>query len=71
MPKQGMTGLCLKTEVATLLRSKAENADIGINDYLTTLLLGPSQSGESPYTGPSQIWRPNKLLHKTPHNSLT
>ena len=54
MPKQGMTGLCLKTEVANLLRDKAENADMGLNDYLTTLLLGPSQSGDQPYQGPSQ-----------------
>ena len=54
MPKQGMTGLCLKTEVANLLRSKAENASMGLNDYLTALLLGPSQSGEPPYQGPSQ-----------------
>ena len=38
-----MTGICLKTEVANLLRSKAQNANIGLNDYLTTLLLGPSQ----------------------------
>ena len=43
MPKPGMTGLCLKTEVATLLRDKAENANMGLNDYLTALLLGPSQ----------------------------
>ena len=43
MPKQGMTGICLKTEVANLLRSKAQNADMGLNDYLTSLLLGPSQ----------------------------
>ena len=54
MPKQGMTGLCLKTEVANLLRDKAENAEMGLNDYLTSLLLGPSQSGEPPYSGPSQ-----------------
>ena len=46
MPKQGMTGLCLKTEVANLLRNKAENANMGLNDYLTSLMLrdlGPSQ----------------------------
>ena len=46
MPKPGMTGLCLKTEVANLLRSKAQTADMGINDYLTSLILrdsGPSQ----------------------------
>ena len=64
MPKQGMTGLCLKTEVANLLRSKAENANMRINDYLTTLLLGPSQSGEQPYTGPS--WDRPKSGDQTP-----
>jgi hypothetical protein len=59
-----MTGLCLKTEVANLLRSKAENANMRINDYLTTLLLGPSQSGEQPYTGPS--WDRPKSGDQTP-----
>ena len=49
-----MTGICLKTEVASLLRDKAENANMGLNDYLTSLLLGPSQSGDQPYQGPSQ-----------------
>ena len=43
MPKPGMTGVCLKTEVANLLRTKAQNANMGLNDYLTSLLLGPSQ----------------------------
>ena len=43
MPKPGMTGVCLKTEVASLLRAKAKAANMGLNDYLTTLLLGPSQ----------------------------
>jgi len=38
MPKPGMTGLCLKTEVAELLRAKAREANMGINDYLTALL---------------------------------
>ena len=38
MPKSGMTGLCLKTEVAELLRAKAREANMGINDYLTALL---------------------------------
>ena len=43
MPKQGYTGICLKTEVAQLLRAKAKTANMGLNDYLTSLLLGPSQ----------------------------
>ena len=43
MPKPGMTGICLKTEVANPIRDKAQNANIGLNDYLTSLLLGPPQ----------------------------
>ena len=43
MPKLGMTGICLKTEVANLLRNKAQAANMGLNDYLTSILLGPSQ----------------------------
>jgi len=43
VPKIGMTGICLKTEVADLLRNKARAANMGLNDYLTSLLLGPSQ----------------------------
>ena len=43
MPKPGYTGICLKKEVAELLRSKAKEASMGINDFLTALLLGPSQ----------------------------
>jgi len=39
MPKPGMTGICLKTEVAQLLRAKAKEANMGINDYLTFLLM--------------------------------
>jgi hypothetical protein len=46
MPKPGMTGICLKTEVAQLLRSKAKEANMGINDYLTFLLM------EKPFNGP-------------------
>ena len=38
MPKQGYTGICLKTEVAELLRSKAKAANLGLNDYLTSML---------------------------------
>jgi len=39
MPKPGMTGICLKTEVAELLRAKAKEANMGINDYLTAILM--------------------------------
>lgn len=35
-----MTGLSLKTEVAELLRTKAREAGMGINDYLTSMLIG-------------------------------
>lgn len=42
MPKPGMTGICLKTEVAELLRTKAREANMGLNDYLTAILMGPS-----------------------------
>lgn len=41
MPKQGMAGLCLKQEVADLLRSRAKSANMGLNEYLTSMLIGP------------------------------
>ena len=43
MPKLGMTGICLKTEVAQLLRAKAKEANMGINDYLTVMLMSSNQ----------------------------
>ena len=57
MPKPGMTGICLKTEVAELLRAKAQEANMGINNYLTALLLGPSQihSWDRPRTVPVSL----------------
>jgi len=48
MPKPGMTGICLKTEVAQMLRTKAKEAKMGINDYLTFLLM------EKPFNGPAE-----------------
>lgn len=52
MPKKGYTGVSLKTEVAELLRSKAKATNLGLNEYLTSLLLiGPSL----PNLGPSQL----------------
>jgi hypothetical protein len=57
MPKQGYTGLCLKREVAELLRAKAREAKMGINDFLTALLLGPSQihNWDRPRTVPNPL----------------
>jgi len=46
MPKPGMVGVSLKREVAQLLRAKAKEANMGINDYLTFLLM------EKPFNGP-------------------
>ena len=45
MPKPGMTGICLKTEVAQLLRAKAKEAKMGINDFLTFILMGEPLNG--------------------------
>jgi hypothetical protein len=57
MPKPGMTGLCLKVEVAQLVRKRAKENNQGINDYLTRLLmthcLEPSQ--HSPRTVPNAL----------------
>jgi len=49
MPKPGMTGICLKTEIAELLRTKAKEANMGINDFLTALLM------EKPFNGPAEL----------------
>jgi hypothetical protein len=56
MPKPGMTGICLKQEVADLLRSKAKAASLGLNDYLTSILMAPSLGQSQAYSGPSQQW---------------
>jgi len=48
MPKPGMTGICLKTEVAELLRTKAKAANMGINDFLKALLM------EKHFNGPTE-----------------
>jgi hypothetical protein len=56
MPKPGMTGLCLKNEVADLLRSKAKAANQGLNDYLISLLMAPSVGPSSACVGPSHPW---------------
>ena len=54
MPKPGMTGICLKQEVADLIRARARSANMGLNEYLTNMLLGPSLEDQRPYLGPSQ-----------------
>jgi hypothetical protein len=43
-----MTGLCLKDEVADLLRAKAKSANLGLNNYLISLLVGPSLTAQGP-----------------------
>jgi len=52
MPKPGMTGICLKTEVAQLLGAKAKEAKMGINDFyfLMALLM------EKPFNGLLRPW---------------
>ena len=67
MPKKGYTGICLKTEVAQLLRAKAKAANLGLNDYLTTVLIGPSQ--DSPRAVP-QISLNQTLNQKTNPNLM-
>jgi len=47
MPKPGMTGICLRTEVAELLRAKAKEAQMGINDFLMVLLTKAPQKRPS------------------------
>lgn len=42
MPKPGMTGITLRKDVAELVRSKAAAANQGLNDYLLSLMMGPS-----------------------------
>ena len=57
MPKPGMTGLCLKQEVADLLRTKAQSVNMGLNEYLASMLIGPALpriADQQPSTGPSQ-----------------
>jgi hypothetical protein len=72
MPKPGMTGICLKTEVAELLRTKAKEANMGINDYLTALLMetplnGPAEPeilGSNP-SGPATFWVRNFYMRQS------
>ena len=69
MPKQGYTGLCLKREVAELLRAKAREAKMGINDFLTALLLGPSQihGGDRPRTVPIPLTQQQISIQQAPN----
>ena len=55
MPKPGMAGLTLKREVYMLLKAKAREAGMGINQYLETLLIGHvGRSWDRPGTVPNQ-----------------
>jgi len=65
-----MTGICLKQEVADLLRAKAKSVNLGLNDYLTSVLmapvLGPSQACSGPFKD-----RPATFLNEpTQHDPL-
>jgi hypothetical protein len=42
MPKPRMTGITLRKEVAYLLRTKAEQANMGLNELLEATLIRPS-----------------------------
>jgi len=42
MPKPGMTGITPRKEVAELLRTKAKQANMDINECLEATLTGPS-----------------------------
>jgi len=64
MPKQGYTGLCLKAEVAQLLRAKAREANMGITDYLTALLM------EKPFHQPATLTTRVQIPATAPWNSL-
>jgi len=69
MPKPGMTGICLKDEVAQLLRAKAKAASLGLNDYLTSVLmappLGPSQACSGPFED-----RPTQFFNESAQHDL-
>ena len=69
MPKQGYTGLCLKREVAELLRAKAREANMGINDFLTALLLGQPQihGWDRPRTVPNPLTQQQISLLQAPN----
>ncbi|MCD6528868.1 hypothetical protein J7L06_01060 [Candidatus Bathyarchaeota archaeon] len=44
MPKRGYVSLTLKRKVTDLLRARAKQAHMGINDLLENLLLGQSRT---------------------------
>jgi len=69
MPKQGYTGLCLKKEVAELLRAKARQAKMGINDFLMALLLGPPQihGWDRPRTVPTPLTQQQISIQQAPN----
>jgi hypothetical protein len=58
MPKPGMIGLTLKKEVYNLLKIKAKEAGMGINQFLETLLLGQGRSQDRP----TALYKPPKGL---------
>lgn len=70
MPKPGFTGICLKTEVAQLLRTKAKEANRGINDYLTAIITGASLIQGRPAKPVVGNGRAGSNPHPTPSRKL-
>jgi hypothetical protein len=73
MPKPGMTGLCLKQEVADLVRKRAHDTGQGLNDYLSGLLLGPSliHGEDRPGTVPTSVTTSIPTPIPIPNNQQT
>jgi len=72
MPKPGMTGITLKNEIADLLRAKAKQANMGLNEFLEATLIGPSQqhSGDRLGTVPPIPIQQEIVTSQAPKNSL-
>ncbi|KPV63341.1 MAG: hypothetical protein AOA65_1349 [Candidatus Bathyarchaeota archaeon BA1] len=63
MPKPGMVGMTLKQELAELLRAKARSANMGLNEYLTSILIGPylSQNQDGPGLSPTPTLQQQRI----------
>ena len=67
MPKAGYTGITLKTEIAQLLRQKAKQSGLNINQYLLRLL-----SRKEDQVGLLSLWPvgPRGFKSRTPRQKL-
>jgi len=66
MPKKGYTGITLKTEIAQLLRQKAKESGLSINQYLLWLL----NQKEAQIKGLLSLWPvgPRGFKSRTPRH---